>query len=201
MMWSQQAFDTCYHLDMAAVPEPEIIPPQVSDSSSGQGSARGLGIFNPETMLTDEHLDMLATILDDWIQIPGTNIRFGLEAIVGIFPIVGDIIASAFALIILFAAWQRGVPRITQLRMLFNIAVDTVGDMIPFVGDTFWVFWKANRRNYELLVQSTRGPQGAQAKKDWLFFAVIAVSALAIITVPLFLVYFVGAWLIHLVRG
>ena len=133
---------------MATVPEPEIIPPQASSPDSGQvgtGGMQGMRFFDPETMLTDEHLDMLATLLDDWIQIPGTNIRFGLEAIVGIFPVVGDIIASAFALIILFAAWQRGVPRITQLRMLFNIAVDTVGDMVPFVGDTFWVFWKANR--------------------------------------------------------
>jgi|SRR5579872_2498016 len=179
---------------MASMPEPEIISPGTEPASTPSGDFSA-------SILSDEHLDLLAKVLDEWFRIPGTSIRFGLDAIVGLFPVVGDFIASIFSLIILVAAWQRRVPHIIMLRMLFNIAVDTFGDMIPVLGDSFWVLWKPNRMNYKLLVRATRGPRGQQTWRDWTFFVVLFLLALAIIVVPMVLASLIALWIYHRLLG
>jgi hypothetical protein len=96
-------------------------------------------------------LDALATLLDTALLIPGTDVRFGLDALIGLFPIVGDIITTALSLFIVHEAYQLGAPTHVTARMLGNVALDGVFGTVPLVGDAFDVLWRANRRNMRLL--------------------------------------------------
>jgi Domain of unknown function (DUF4112) len=96
-------------------------------------------------------IDALATLLDTALVIPGTGVRFGLDALIGLFPGVGDLITTALSLFIVHEAYQLGAPGHVIVRMLGNVAVDGVFGAVPLVGDAFDVLWRANRRNMRLL--------------------------------------------------
>jgi Domain of unknown function (DUF4112) len=96
-------------------------------------------------------IDALATLLDTALVIPGTSVRFGLDAVVGLFPGVGDIITTALSLFIVHEAYRLGAPSHVIARMLGNVALDGVFGAVPLVGDAFDVLWRANRRNMRLL--------------------------------------------------
>ena len=96
-------------------------------------------------------IDALATLLDTALVIPGTGIRFGLDGLIGLFPVVGDIITTALSLFIVHEAYQLGAPGHVIVRMLGNVALDGVFGAVPLVGDAFDVLWRANRRNVRLL--------------------------------------------------
>lgn len=96
-------------------------------------------------------LDGLATLLDTAFFIPGTNIRFGVDAMIGLIPGIGDAITTAMSLYIVHEARQLGAPRRLIARMLANVALDGVVGAVPFLGDAFDVMWRANRRNMTLL--------------------------------------------------
>jgi hypothetical protein len=131
--------------------------------------------------ISDQTLEMLASLLDDVFHIPGTRIRFGLDPVVGLVPGLGDVLTGLASFLIVFAAWQRGTPRVTQARMLANIAVDSVLGAIPFFGDAFDVAWKSNRKNLGLLQRDSSLSRGRQEFADWVFlFVIIAVAAAAI---------------------
>jgi hypothetical protein len=98
-----------------------------------------------------ERLDRLATLLDTAILIPGTNIRFGADAIVGLLPGIGDTITTALSAYIVYEAYQLGVPNHLLARMIANVAFDSVTGVVPVAGDVIDVFWRANRRNMRLL--------------------------------------------------
>ena len=93
----------------------------------------------------------LARMMDDKFVIPGTNLRFGWDFILGLFPGLGDAITSALSLLIVHHAWQTGASPITLARMLGNIGIDFLVGAVPVVGDAFDVMWKANRKNARLL--------------------------------------------------
>jgi hypothetical protein len=96
-------------------------------------------------------LDTLATVLDTAFILPGTNVRFGLDALLGLVPGVGDIVTTAVALYIVHEARQLGAPGHVIARMLGNVALDSVVGAVPLVGDAFDVMWRSNRRNMRLL--------------------------------------------------
>ena len=96
-------------------------------------------------------IDTLATLLDTALVIPGTGVRFGFDALIGLFPVVGDIITTALSLFIVREAYQLGAPGHVIARMLGNVALDGVFGAVPLVGDAFDVLWRANRRNVLLL--------------------------------------------------
>jgi len=96
-------------------------------------------------------IDALATLLDTALVIPGTGVRFGLDALIGFFPVAGDIITTALSLFIVHEAYQLGAPGHVIARMLGNVALDGVFGAVPLVGDAFDVLWRANRRNVLLL--------------------------------------------------
>ena len=137
-----------------------------------------------------EHLDYIATLLDDIFCIPGTKIRFGLDAIIGWVPGIGDAIAGMASLLIIFAAWKRGVARITLARMISNVLLETGIGMIPIIGDVAHIAWKSNRRNFNLLVRE-REQAHQQKWRDWLFIVVLVVAAVAVCLLPLVLVVYV----------
>ncbi len=122
----------------------------------------------------DEHLDMLSHLLDDFIRIPGTPIRFGLDGIMGFIPGIGDVLGGLASTILIVAAWSRGISKVTLARMVANVAIETVVGSVPVLGNLFDIGWKANRRNYALLTGALADP-AESAGKSWLFIAGICV--------------------------
>jgi hypothetical protein len=98
-----------------------------------------------------ERLDRLARLLDTAIVVPGTNIRFGADAIIGLMPGIGDTITTALSAWIVYEAHKLGVPRRLLARMIANVALDGVVGAVPLAGDVFDVMWRANQRNIRLL--------------------------------------------------
>ena len=121
----------------------------------------------------EEGLDNLAHYLDGLFRIPGTTWRFGLDSLIGLVPNVGDTLTSFASFYILLAGVRYGVPKITLLRMAFNIAVDYIVGSIPFVGDAFDFFWKSNKKNMDLIRSRATG-NDMGTKADYIFvFAII----------------------------
>jgi hypothetical protein len=96
-------------------------------------------------------IDSLATLLDTAFILPGTNVRFGLDGLIGLVPGIGDAITTAMSLYIVLEARQLGAPQHVIARMLGNVLLDGVVGAVPLVGDAFDVLWRANRRNVRLL--------------------------------------------------
>jgi len=96
-------------------------------------------------------IDALASLLDTAVLIPGTNIRFGLDAVIGLVPGIGDVVTTILSLYIVREARAIGAPRHVILRMLGNVALDSVVGAVPLAGDVFDVMWRGNRRNIALL--------------------------------------------------
>ena len=93
----------------------------------------------------------LARLLDEAIRIPGTNIRVGLDALLGLLPGGGDIAGGVFSGLIILQAARAGAPTPVLGRMLGNVLADVVIGAIPLLGDVFDVAWRANSRNVRLL--------------------------------------------------
>ena len=96
-------------------------------------------------------IDGLATLLDTAFIVPGTNIRFGFDAMIGLIPGIGDVITTAMSLYIVREARALGAPHHLIVRMLGNVALDGIVGAVPLLGDVFDVMWRANRRNIALL--------------------------------------------------
>ena len=120
--------------------------------SSAQFRTNGFDFARPQSRAERiARLDGLATLLDTAFFIPGTNIRFGIDAMIGLVPGIGDVITTAMSLYIVHEARQLGAPRHLIARMLANVALDGVVGAVPLLGDAFDVMWRANRRNMTLL--------------------------------------------------
>jgi hypothetical protein len=100
----------------------------------------------------------VARLLDSAARVPGTNIRFGADAIIGLVPGLGDIGGAALAGYLVILAQRLGVPRAVVLRMLANVAVDTLAGSVPVIGDLFDVAYKSNLRNVALLERALERP-------------------------------------------
>jgi hypothetical protein len=100
----------------------------------------------------------LARLLDSAVRVPGTNIRFGADAVIGLLPGLGDIGGAALAGYLVILAQRLGVPRAVVLRMLANVAVDTIAGSVPVIGDLFDVAYKSNLKNVALLERALERP-------------------------------------------
>ena len=98
-----------------------------------------------------ERLDRLSRLLDIAFVVPGTNIRFGVDAILGLIPVVGDWAGVALSSLVILEAARIGVPAGLLARMVGNVVIEGVVGSVPIAGDVFDVFWRANRRNLALL--------------------------------------------------
>ena len=142
----------------------------------------------------DEHLDHIAAVLDDMFRIPGTQIRFGLDFLIGWIPGVGDAAAGVASLIIIVAAWRRGASIVTLARMVANVVLEAVLGAIPVLGDAFHVAWKANRRNYRLFMrEKSRAPGKSHAWRDALFLLFLLIALLCLAAIPIALI----VWLVR----
>lgn len=129
----------------------------------------------------EEGLDTLSHYLDGLFRVPGTTWRFGLDSLIGLIPNFGDTLTSFASFYILFAGVRYGVPKITLLRMAFNIGLDYVVGMVPFVGDAFDFVWKANKQNMDLIRKRAAG-HGKGKTSDYIFvFGLIGLLILLLI--------------------
>jgi hypothetical protein len=135
-------------------------------------------------------LRSLARLLDSAWGVPGTRYRFGIDAIVGLVPGIGDIIGAVFSVLIVFQAARLGAPASTLFRMMSNIGLDTIIGEIPLLGDLFDVGWQANNRNMALLDQHLQRPSAAhQASRRalWLIGAGLVLLLALVITVGIWI--------------
>lgn len=96
-------------------------------------------------------LDNLSTLLDSKFSIPNTSIRFGLDPIIGLIPVVGDVIGLAISSGMFFVILKNGVSRKVKIMMALNIIIDALLGAVPFIGSVFDFYFKANSRNLALL--------------------------------------------------
>jgi hypothetical protein len=150
----------------------------------------------------DEEVELLARWMDNVFEIPGTGIRFGLDALIGLVPALGDVITSFVSMYILRVAARRGVPRVVLLRMSANLAIDYVLGSVPVVGDAFDVYWKANIKNVELLKRhAVAGPVTAKhgSAGDWYFVGGLIAGLVALLVGCGAITYFIAAAVWHVI--
>ena len=142
----------------------------------------------------EQSLDQLSRWMDGLFRIPGTGWRFGLDAIVGLVPGVGDTVSTFAGFYILAAGVRYRVSKVTLLRMALNIGVDYVFGAIPVIGDLFDAAWKSNTKNVELLRRrATVSAEDAHSARlsDWLFVGLVMLALLALLAGSLFVVYLI----------
>tara|TARA_Y100000741_G_C18195975_1_gene535566 strand:+ start:571 stop:930 length:360 start_codon:yes stop_codon:yes gene_type:complete len=109
---------------------------------------------NDEKEILDEKLVRLRQLsenLDESFTIPGTNVKFGMDALLGLVPGGGDLVSGIFSLYMLRAAIKMKLPKRAIFSMLVNILLDTTIGIIPVAGDIFDIFWKSNKRNLKII--------------------------------------------------
>jgi len=166
---------------MGFTAKPEILPPRLK---------RGGKLFD------DENLDLLSHILDDFLKIPGTSIRFGLDGIIGLIPGIGDLIGGIASCIIIAAAWMRGVSYVTIARMVANVGIEVAVGSVPVLGDMFDIAWRANRRNYALLAGSLTNPR-KHTIQSWIFLTGLCLLLAVLTLLPMLLLAWLLGWLMR----
>ena len=124
-----------------------------------------------------------ASLLDSAFAIPGLNIRIGLDPILGLIPGLGDLASPLYTLAILAQARDLGLPRVVQIRMILNVAVDALFGVVPVAGDLFDVAWRANDRNMVLLEDHAYEVHHP-SPGDWLFVGAAALILAGLAIVP-----------------
>ena len=129
-----------------------------------------------------EALRRISQLLDSAFELPGTTYRIGLDPIMGLVPVIGDLASPLFTIGVLWQARELGIPKIVQMRMIFNTAIDALIGVIPIAGDIFDFAWKSNLMNLALLERHAFEVRHA-SPNDWLF--VIAMIALVVVIAAL----------------
>lgn len=134
----------------------------------------------------------LVRLMDDAIAIPGTNIRIGWDAILGlVLPAAGDAVTAVSQVALLIAAVRARAPGIVIARMVLNVAVDSLFGSIPLIGDLFDAGFKANRKNLQLLerLEHTPAEQRGSRTGDYAVLGIAIASVLALIAAPVVLMF------------
>ena len=147
----------------------------------------------------EQRLEMIrrvSRLLDSGFSVPGTSMRYGLDPILGLIPVLGDFVSPLFTIGVLWQARDLGIPRVVQLRMIFNVAIDALLGIVPLAGDLFDFAWKANDLNVALLDRHAYAEQ-RPAAGDWVFVAAMILILLVIAVAPLFLI----GWVMSALSG
>ena len=138
--------------------------------------------------------------LDEFIRVPGTNFKFGLDPLIGLVPGLGDTgsaLVSAFALI---QAARLGVPKILLARISLNILINEIVGIVPVVGDAFSFWFKSNARNYQIIRTHAAAP-GTSRRSDWIFVVVVLVTLGGIVCCGLLVSFLVLREMVKLLAG
>ena len=98
-----------------------------------------------------QRIEMMEQVLENVFTIPGTRFRVGLDSMIGLIPVVGDLVAAAMGAWIVWEARNLGMSRWQLIRMSANIGVDTAIGAIPFVGDAFDLAFRSNSKNLRII--------------------------------------------------
>ncbi len=139
---------------------------EVMPSTDQTGTGTGTRPFDPV-------LDGLTYYLDQFFRIPGTQIRFGLDPVIGfLFPGAGDAISNVLSGYMIWRSIRYGLPKIVVARMVFNVGLDYVLGSVPVIGDLFDFGFKANQKNLNLIKKYASG-QRAPSWTDWAWAAIL----------------------------
>lgn len=122
--------------------------PRFEDMMSGLDRMPGLG---RDPRAVRQRVEAMEQILENAITLPGTRMRVGLDAVLGVVPIVGDLLAAAMGAWIVWEARNLGMSRWQLMRMSANVGIDTAIGAIPLVGDAFDLFFRSNTRNLRII--------------------------------------------------
>jgi hypothetical protein len=160
-------------------------PEEVSGTNSGTSEAARRLLF----------VRFLADLLDQRFTIPGTTIRVGLDPILGLIPVIGDIIANLTGSSILLLAAQLHVPKIVLLRMGLNVALNAIIGGIPIFGDIFSIWFRSNVRNAQSLERYAVREARRADPRDWLIVVgFIAIVILLVLAMLLGLIWLAREW-------
>ena len=138
--------------------------------------------MNPAPPPALQRLEKLSHWLDDFIRIPGTRFRVGLESLIGLIPGIGDIAGLIMGGYVVVEAHRMGTPGELKLRMLRNVAVDALVGLVPFFGDLYDFAYRSNRRNLQMLFDHYRpksaplAPASATGRRLIWLFAVLLIG-------------------------
>lgn len=136
----------------------------------------------PDRSRSLAEVEALAWLLDNSIPVPGTGRRFGVDAIIGLVPVVGDVVSAGMGLFVVWRASRMGLPRIVVTRMLVVSALDFVIGSIPIAGDAFDLWFKANTRNLALLRRHLQRPE-TSTRDDWMVVTGLLGVIIAIVAI------------------
>jgi Domain of unknown function (DUF4112) len=142
----------------------------------------------------------VAVLLDDALRVPGTNIRFGLDPLIGLIPGLGDLVGGAASAYIILEAARAGAPASVLLRMTMNVGMDTLVGALPIVGDVFDFAWKSNARNVRLLARHVEAPGQTRRSSIALVVLLLAILAALAVGASLLAIYVIRL-VMHGVRG
>ena len=125
-------------------------------------------------------LDALARFLDETFVIPGLRWAIGIEAIIGLVPVVGDVVSAGLGGLLIFRAIQFRLPGIVVARMAFNTLLDLAFGAVPFIGDLFDFAYRSNRRNIELFQRYAADP-GRSTSREWFFFGGLVLIVIGLV--------------------
>jgi hypothetical protein len=164
----------------------------------------GRGIGRPAELRVDDDrlagLRRLVRLLDGAVGIPGTSVRFGLDALIGLVPGVGDLAGAALSGFVVLSAARAGVPAAVLLRMVLNVGIDVLVGAVPVLGDLFDVAWRANVRNLALLEQAVGDPGRARRSSGAVVGGVL-VLLLVILVLGGWLAFGVTRWVFERATG
>jgi hypothetical protein len=134
--------------------------------------------------------ESMARLFDRLVGLPGSELGIGLDALIGLIPVVGDFGAGFASLYIVVQAIRLKVPAVVVARMLLNIGVDSLIGLVPFLGDIGDVLFQSNLKNMKLLRAHAGG--GKSTKGDWLVVGTAMLVVVALIALPTILLIFLG---------
>ena len=143
-----------------------------------------------------DKLRVLTRVFDELLTVPGTRIRVGLDAIIGLIPGAGDVVAGVVGAYALVIASRLGAPPSVLVRMVGNVLIDMLVGSVPILGDLFDIGWKANRRNYDLLLAYRAAP-GAVGRRSTVFVAAAVAVLLAVAVAAGWLSVIAFRWLLR----
>jgi len=175
---------------MALLPHSPVPDDSLSCPPPADRWQQGAWLFRERT------LHGIEILLDEAFRIPGIGFRFGIDGIIGLVPGLGDVLAGLLSLIIPLAAWVRGVPYVTLVRMVVNVGIGVLVGSVPLFGDIFDIAWKANRRNYRLLCRHLGEPR-RHTWRDWGFLSLLAALLGLLFAIPIALTLWLLFWLLR----